>query len=928
MMKNNYNTKMELLNLNRSQIRMLTIWICFMVCISPTSGQTNGTDTDTRDVTSINKGLSPFYTMTNGFLSTIQRNTLTSMIGGLDLSKGPQVILDDIAGNFNRWLNYFGAYIACAVVGLLFALIFPLAGCITCCCRSCGKCGGKGDPQEGKYAKVGRILMLSFLAAFCILILFGVVGGFLSNRALRDQTDNVNNRGVFSTLAESMDSIQTYKDTAIQDMDTEVMTGFSRTRNVVFDALDGIGVTSVTILKEISNAGPLFDDTTKLATQLETVQGSLIGIRDGVQTLGANITTLTSQLNDVKTDVTNKLNSCNDPRCADALAEAEKLTVNINVANIPVAELTLAIEALNEVIGQDITGKVEQIRQGFDQLTDVINNNTAPIISEAKLRTDEIQDQLSSFINQTRNALDTQAFFQDATKYINGTLIPPVREYGNYWYIGCIVVCSIIVLIITCYLLAVLIGFCGQAPYEDLTDCNRNNGSCLFKSGIVFTFLFGWLFMLITMALFLGGGLAHNEVCNRVVDLKNSEIIQITDPFVMRELQKAININTTITNIIRQCSNNMALYTAINFDSYANITEYLDIDRYNITENFAALTNITVDLSGVQVITPELRNILSNVSQIDLMLINTTIIKNELNQDVTAINLNTYAATLRTLSSSGLPGVDLNSTADELTNLAATFIPSMTTLKNNILSHVKVLEDNRDLSAASNSLVAEMEKSQESIQTNGTAAIRSIGANLTLTIRDNLQSFMTNLDYVVRNNIGRCGVVYSALDNSVIAACKNVLYPFNSFWFAMGWCIFFMMPAMVLAWMLVDQFKKTQPYSEVTPFEGEGRPLNSQGGMQKFKDKFKKKGKQPESNGAAAAATMAYDESQAQPMQETTHGGQRVEIKRLDLISIEINLIIMEGRMDIRTKPIGTITEMQNILKQQLKPTNFLQKTQ
>ncbi|XP_013402802.1 uncharacterized protein LOC106168322 [Lingula anatina] len=64
----------------------------------------------------------------------------------------------------------------------------------------------------------------------------------------------------------------------------------------------------------------------------------------------------------------------------------------------------------------------------------------------------------------------------------------------------------------------------------------------------------------------------------------------------------------------------------------------------------------------------------------------------------------------------------------------------------------------------------------------------------------------------LKEDVGKCRVLYSSLETLHGTVCKTVLYPFNGFWYSIGWCLFFFIPSIIFAMLLAGQYRKTEEY--------------------------------------------------------------------------------------------------------------------
>ena len=116
-------------------------------------------------------------------------------------------ILDSLENDWEMWGDHYIAYTIATLLGVFFCLFMPILGCLICCCRKSGRCGGKFEPIEKKYEKCKRIICGSLLLIFSVVILLGTTSCFLSTRLVRDQTVST---GTMQDISSSLFSVDMY----------------------------------------------------------------------------------------------------------------------------------------------------------------------------------------------------------------------------------------------------------------------------------------------------------------------------------------------------------------------------------------------------------------------------------------------------------------------------------------------------------------------------------------------------------------------------------------------------------------------------------------------------------------------------------------------------------------------------------------------
>jgi len=201
------------------------------------------------------------------------------------------------------------------------------------------------------------------------------------------------------------------------------------------------------------------------------------------------------------------------------------------------------------------------------------------------------------------------------------------------------------------------------------------------------------------------------------------------------------------------------------------------------------------------------------------------------NTGVDAIDFTKFFTTL----SSKLTEADLNKVIVNLTQLSQdvqSASPSLSTAVNNIKSKVETLQSGTVSQIQTNitKLDGEVKTLQNMaviLQTNAAEILKELTASeayIQIEIQPAVSKFI--LDYVARligwltqgtahlinqmqTNLAKCkpiATLYDGLLNTFV--CDNLVQNANGFWLALGWCLLFFIPAIILSVRLAKYFRK------------------------------------------------------------------------------------------------------------------------
>ncbi|XP_043200712.1 prominin-like protein isoform X4 [Amphibalanus amphitrite] len=781
------------------------------------------------------KGMEHLYYVTNFFLDLIQRddsaaldrhqlevahkaNNLTETFVQLGLRDWPTL------------LNHHLGFAILAALGILVAVLTPFVGMIVCCCRCAGRCGGRTDPYEKKRDKCKRICNGVFLSLLVLLVLFGLVASFVVNEYIEQGVKEVPSR-----LNLAVDDVELYAQNTKKEVNHLLRDNYRELQSVLDESLDKCGDRVKAKLANISRAVAV-DDLTVIAEGLKDIRQDLNSIASQTQRLQERADQLQVGLQSVQGELQQLLLLCNSPTCQQLarqynlsqLAVQNEFRQWLSLELIPkLPDVTRTAREISVLIENGIEREVRSGKRSFDELSDRIQAEVAAVVPEVRRRIVQAGGQLRDIAANVSSVLD-QVRLDDAHKALteaNGYL----EQFGPFRYYLYLILSSMVLIITFCLVMGLFCGFCGRRPgnvYGDDT-CNKGAGANFLLSGTFFFFLFGWMVLLVVTCMFLVGGLAQFYLCQGLREPESPAsglaLLEALLPpeQLFPELQKT---GFDLADVIGKCHRNQTIYTVLNLEPLVDLgqltryKEELGIDR----QLDSLRRQIQVD-TNVEILTPRAKKQLYELAESDVAKINYTAFTQTLEDRITAVDLAEMAGALE--AAAGLLPPAERGAANRLRNQATVLgaqqevvdqmAAIVVTLRNATISLQEHVRFNRtNVTEAVRELIGQAESAQLYLSTRGSAEVIQLADEYAAEFLAHLDGYTGRVEGAFRRTVGQCGPLSNVYNATDVTLCSNVVYPFNGYWAALGWCILIFIPCVVVSLVLASLYRKTEPYSE------------------------------------------------------------------------------------------------------------------
>uniref|UniRef100_A0A8C4U777 Prominin 1 n=1 Tax=Falco tinnunculus TaxID=100819 RepID=A0A8C4U777_FALTI len=550
-------------------------------------------------------------------------------------------------------IYYEIGFIVSAALGLLFILLLPLVGLCFCMCRCCDNCGGEMHQRQKKNADCQRSCFATFLFVASLIISVGVLCAYAANQHLTNQV-----RGAKKLVNSNFKDLKIFLNDTPAQIDY-LVSQYNTTKDKALSDLNNVGPLLGNRVQEQlgKEVRPALDAALTMAGAIRETKEALENVSVSVEVLQEGTERLHANLTDVKMHLSNTLN---DSACSAAQAAStcniirnslHQLNINANFSGLPGVSSQLA--KVNDVLKTDLSSLVQKGYAAFNDTPDLVVNQTRNILSDIKNLLESIGSNITTFTK----TLPVQKILADLTIYLTQSeayvqdYFPVVEQYDFYRWLGCLILCCMVVLILVFYYLGLLCGTCGYDKHASPTTrgCISNTGGNFLMAGVGFSFLFSWVLMIVVVLTFVTGGNVEKLVCEPFEDKTLFKVLDT--PYLLNQhwknylsgiLFKNPNINLTFEKVYSDCKENKGIYTSLHLEQLFNINEFLNVSMY--TEDVALkIEHIQINLSKIILLDEIGKENLLNFSSSGIEGINFAAYLTEINKSVTKVDLLSFA---------------------------------------------------------------------------------------------------------------------------------------------------------------------------------------------------------------------------------------------------------------------------------------------
>ena len=508
---------------------------------------------------------------------------------------------------------------------------------------------------------------------------------------------------------------------------------------------------------------------------------------------------LSTSLDDAALSLNTTLSTCTaegypwKSRCESWMRdELPLLTPEADFESINTTIAAAGALAIDTSLDSGLEETVANVTENFYEIQDIVRNTTEGVIDDMEKGLDEVTDEVMKAWDELQGTLRNVSIddIKEDIDEIAETVHEYADEYYTWFYVGIV---GIITAVGAFNILGLAFGILCKKPTDDSScmSCTSAQGGCFLMVSVFLIFLLGWVLMLITIAFYAAGGGLEFLACRHLVVY--DETMQEIERLTFNSLE--IDYNISIRNVIDDCRNNTALYSALQLEENGfNITELLDELSSVLDENVDELKNITVDIGTVELVTDGLNTSLTNLGEA-LGAINFEEYENETSKDLVMTNVTKLAGELMTfaklLNDSGNDtlGAQFTNEANTLYEIVDTTIMPMEQ-ENEILAKA-VADAETDVNAVTpTDLLEGLSTAESAINNDASTIISNTIVDTADLVVDSIERYIAEAEKSVIHDLGDCYPIYDTLKTMTYSTCVYFLYPFNSVWFCVGWFLF------------------------------------------------------------------------------------------------------------------------------------------
>ncbi|EDL99946.1 prominin 1, isoform CRA_c [Rattus norvegicus] len=459
----------------------------------------------------------------------------------------------------------------------------------------------------------------------------------------------------------------------------------------------------------------------------------------------------------------------------------------------------------------------------IDEIPNMIQNQTGDVIKDVKKTLDSVSSKvknMSQSIPVEEVLLQFSHYLNDSNRYIHESL-PRVEEYDSYWWLGGLIVCFLLTLIVTFFYLGLLCGVFGYDKRATPTrrGCVSNTGGIFLMAGVGFSFLFCWILMILVVLTFVVGANVEKLLCE---PYENKKLLQVLDtPYLLNDqwqfylsgiLLKNPDINMTFEQVYRDCKRGRGVYATFQLENVFNITENFNIER--LSEDIVKeLEKLNVNIDSIELLDKTGRKSLEDFAQSGIDRINYSMYLQEAEKPPTKVDLLTFASFLET-EANQLPDGNLKQAflmdAQNIRAIHQQHVPPVQQSLNSLKQSVWALKQTSSkLPEEVKKVLASLDSAQHFLTSNLSSIVIGETKKFGRTIIGYFEHYLQWVLYAITEKMTSCKPMITAMDSAVNGIlCSYVADPLNLFWFGIGKATMLLLPAVIIAIKLAKYYRR------------------------------------------------------------------------------------------------------------------------
>ncbi|XP_060903623.1 prominin-1-A isoform X9 [Labrus mixtus] len=737
-------------------------------------------------------------------------------------------------------IYYEIGFLVCSAVGLLFAVLMPLAGLFFCMCRCCDNCGGEMHQRQRKNADCRRGLLGTLLFSTSLVITIGVLCAYAANQNLSSQVKNIRR-----LVNSNMRDLHTFANDTPMQIDY-LISQYATAKNKVIYDLDNIGPllggrihdqldkeVNPALDRALNMAGVKIERAVKAMREtkeaLENVSVGLEVLKEGTGKLNFNLSLVRTSIN----------RTLNDPGCHDEESDAtsaqlcrnirqslSQLQISANYTRLP--KVNTQLEKVNDVMNTDLSAIVQRGYASLNDTPHMVIEQTRSVVENVQGLVDGIGNNISSFskIFPVQNCLSNFTIFINHAHAKIEDQYPEIDQMDFYRWIGCIALCCMVVLVLAFNYLGLLCGTLGYDKHASPTTrgCISNTGGTMLMAGVGFSFLFSWVLMGVVTLFFLAGGNMEKLFCE---PFHTKEVFKVVDTdylvnpewknFIPGYIYNDSDLELTAESLYSTCKENKGIYSAMRLDKVFNISTFLNTTLFT-KEVVGQLDGVKIDLRGIILLESEGKQNLLDFSEVGLSEINYADYLEEVNKGVTVVDLLSFARELEAqtdLMPRGGLQTALKGHIGTLRQIHRQQIIPMEQAMKYVRARSALNQSMRFLERTASDLpnkvlavIEAIEAAQYLISQNATQIINQETGKYTATIVGYFHQYIEWVKTSLVMEVAPCKPFSNMVDTVEIITCSFLVDSMNTFWMGLGCSTLFLLPSIILAVKLAKYYRR------------------------------------------------------------------------------------------------------------------------
>ncbi|KAJ8415451.1 hypothetical protein AAFF_G00424310 [Aldrovandia affinis] len=733
--------------------------------------------------------LQPLYNFARLFLDAVQPNAFPK-----DIVQGA---VDKEQLNISEVVRYEAGYVVCLILAILYLILMPVAGGILAWRHYHGNKEGSTRSSLSPSWHYWGITMATCLAAISILLLAGVILAFTTNNRVRENI-KPNLYHLKSNLWDIGDALSSIS----QKMDV-IVDEYSVPRANIENHLNSIG-------DEIGQAVIVsFDSEVKEALRdLSVSVQDAVGSRENLQsvhTLRSAMQTrqvlLQDELGKLKQGLRRIKVMC--PQCS--LPSINQLETDADYSKITSVQRQLS----RFPPAEKYTNLVEQGNRSFIAIPQTCTTQTAPTVKALVKDLEETRASLNGSSQQFPSLQSFSEVVSDLGDSVN-LYEEDINHYDYQRWAVAVLFCTVILLIVVLTGIGLSLGLLAlYFPTSYPAHCEghlENIAVALLRAGVVLTFIFSWLFIILVFVTLFFGGNMHTLGCR---SWTSGELFKFFDQY--DDLLSSLNVsqsnatmsqlNLSTAEVYAGCKAGQSLFNSRQLNELFDLEDFLNISKYmgGFRNN---VVNMSISLEDMQLLSPQGRKNVLRFRDSGIDQINYAAFTILLSRPVVKTNLTAFAEQLdETAQTQNNETIrkELESQANQTREVNKLVQQQESDAKNMNRSAKALSAISVNFKANINKALSSIALTQEGLRQQVPFIVRNASQCMLQKGEECMRRYLNWVRSAIFNEVLECQWLAVLLDNVYTALCHNLVDPWNGFWLCLGWCCVFLIPGVIFS---------------------------------------------------------------------------------------------------------------------------------